>query len=110
MTGAAGTPTKRLANAVFDIERGDLDSLLAAVRAIHPSAKVFRLVRRSKPTLTTLERAVVEAADHLAGCLASQDALDHDQRVEKILAESDVEHALADLRSCVNALRAKRGG
>jgi hypothetical protein len=61
----------------------------------HPSAKVFRLVRRAKvPTLTPLERAVVEAA------LAYE-------------AETDPGKAgelCADLQHATRALRAKQGG
>ena len=57
----------------------------------HPSAKVFRLVRRS--SLTTLERAVVEAA------MTWSEA-----------AAGSVAPAIAVLLERCRALRAKRGG
>jgi hypothetical protein len=94
MTGRAGTPTQRLASAAFDVARGELNSLLVLVRVRHPHAKVFRLVRRSPPSLTAEERAVVEAADYYVARKGS-------------VAEY---HAESLLDTAVRALRAKRGG
>ena len=81
-----------------------------------PSAKVFRLVRRSKPTLTTLERAVVEAA--MAELSArEQEAVDdlddswgeeHERRRSESTARAYEAREAAD--AATRALRAKRGG
>ena len=65
----------------------------------HPSAKVFRLVRRSKASLATLERAVVEAAEQWEEGYSSLDALGEKYSRRR-----------AALAAAVRALRAKRGG
>jgi hypothetical protein len=61
----------------------------------HPHAKVFRLVRRSRPSLTAEELAVVEAAVLLVECGA---------------AAVGGSGALTSLAAKVRALRAKRVG
>lgn len=83
----------------------DVDGWLAEVRESHPNAKVFRLVRRERHHAE--ESAVVEAADKLAGLLAIQDALDHDE--DSASLGMDIERALAHVCDCVHDLRAKRG-
>ena len=65
----------------------------------HPHAKVFRLVRRSKASLATLERAVVEAAEQWEEGYSSLDALGEKYSRRR-----------AALAAAVRALRAKRGG
>ena len=81
------------------LSREDADFWVHAMRALHPSAKVFRLVRRSKASLATLERAVVEAAEQWEEGYSSLDALGEKYSRRR-----------AALAAAVRALRAKRGG
>lgn len=66
----------------------------------HPHAKVFRLVRRSKPSLTTLERAVVEAA------MAWHEPFAEGAHVGLV----DISPFETAMDEACAALRAKRGG
>lgn len=85
-----GSSTDSLCDAARATKGGWAD-VLGAIRVLHPSAKVFRLVRR--PSLTTLERAVEAACEWEAAPWG----------------ELTVK-AIDALRRAVRALRAKRGG
>lgn len=101
-----GTPAKEPAGRMVYVERDWAEDDIGDVRAIHPAARILRLVRRERHTAE--ERAVVEAAMAFdaahSAYLENMDAhLD-----DSLLAAS--EQALAAYKGACAALRAKRGG